>query len=580
MKKTFLIVILLLVIPVFSLAASKHSTGDHTECFIFSGVADGITGNFKIEKNGIDVTDQYSSSDWGVYIDNGILTVSIKDMASYDSQASTEMNIRQFGAASNFHCTILWPDEVHNLYCQIDSIQSQSSGFCGENMIWILDENGHLIIRGTGKMAGFSSPYDEGISQWESSQVKSAEIQSGVTSIGMFAFVGAHFESIEIADSIESIDNHSFWLSSLKSITLPKNLKTIGSQCFAENYNLTDVFFTGDAPSIPQDCFWPCENTTVTLHYPAGNKTYTSDIINSENYYGSVIWKNDCKHEQVEICPRKDPTCTKEGKTEGSRCLICEEYIIPQQIIPMLDHTVVVDEAREATCTQTGLTEGKHCSECNLVLVGQQVIPVKEHILSSHVVIPATCSETGVSAYWSCDVCKKLFSDREGKDEISEPVLIPKTSHTWGEASYVWSPDNRSITATHICTITDSHKEEITVAVNAVITSPTDRSRGSAVYTSESFNTEGFTEQTKTLLIPMLRNMTVMNLPAMLAAIEDEAFSGIDCEAIIMTGNCSSIGKNAFANCKNLIYVKVPPRIDIDPDAFIGCEDVVVDYVD
>ncbi len=38
----------------------------------------------------------------------------------------------------------------------------------------------------------------------------------------------------------------------------------------------------------------------------------------------------------------------------------------------------------------------------------------------------ATLEEAGYEAYWKCSVCGKMFSDSEGKNEISKPVEIPK----------------------------------------------------------------------------------------------------------------------------------------------------------
>ena len=42
-------------------------------------------------------------------------------------------------------------------------------------------------------------------------------------------------------------------------------------------------------------------------------------------------------------------------------------------------HTVVVDPHVDATCTKTGLTQGSHCSVCGEILVPQEVIPMTDH---------------------------------------------------------------------------------------------------------------------------------------------------------------------------------------------------------
>ena len=41
----------------------------------------------------------------------------------------------------------------------------------------------------------------------------------------------------------------------------------------------------------------------------------------------------------------------------------------------------------------------------------------------------ATCIEDGVETYWECENCGLMFSDKDGKDEISSPEAIKATGH-------------------------------------------------------------------------------------------------------------------------------------------------------
>ncbi len=41
----------------------------------------------------------------------------------------------------------------------------------------------------------------------------------------------------------------------------------------------------------------------------------------------------------------------------------------------------------------------------------------------------ATCTEDGVETYWECENCGLMFSDKDGKDEISSPEAIKATGH-------------------------------------------------------------------------------------------------------------------------------------------------------
>ena len=508
MKKVIFFLIILLAVPIFCFAEANnnvlgHYNNDHSNCFVFSGVSDGIIGNFKIEQNGIDVTNKYTQSlnMYVLQINEGSY-INIKFIEDLEKESNNGKRINFISAHRYLN--------GNTFYIYDENLSS--SGKCGDNMYWSLDLSGNLTITGNGAMYNnFPIDFDQNENLWNS----------------RFVY------SVTINDGIESIGDHVFESAPLTNIIIPKSVKLIGQNVFMDS-SISTIVFQGNAPCFNDIAF---QYTTCTIYYPPDDSSWDSVI--DKNYHGTITWLPYCHH-----------------------------------------NNIVVDARIEPTCTENGFTEGQHCADCNTVIIQQQVIPSIGHSLTKTDKVDATCLVSGTEEYWTCSVCNKMFMDSNGESEIGEPAIIPKTGHTWGEASYVWSSDNRSITATHICTVDNSHKEIITVAVNAVITSPTKRSRGSAVYASESFNAEGFKQQSKTLLIPMLKNMSVINLPIMLTEIEDEAFKNIDCEAVIIPNNCTSIGKDAFANCENLLYVKAPSWIDIDPDAFAGCEDVVVDLFD
>ena len=81
-------------------------------------------------------------------------------------------------------------------------------------------------------------------------------------------------------------------------------------------------------------------------------------------------------------------------------------------------------------------------------------------------------------------------------------------------------------------------------------------------------------------IIPALNNMTTLRLPSSLQSIETEAFTNLACHAIIIPDGCTSIGEKAFADCHNLIYVKIPSSIKNYPEStFESCNDnLVIDW--
>ncbi len=105
---------------------------------------------------------------------------------------------------------------------------------------------------------------------------------------------------------------------------------------------------------------------------------------------GTILYtcRNDASHtKSEELPPQHDPetlvgypaTCTATGLTYGSVCKICEEVLEPQQEIPLLPHSELIDSAVSATCAKNGKTEGSHCDDCGLVFRAQETIPSLPH---------------------------------------------------------------------------------------------------------------------------------------------------------------------------------------------------------
>ena len=126
-----------------------------------------------------------------------------------------------------------------------------------------------------------------------------------------------------------------------------------------------------------------------------------------------------------------------------------------------------------------------------------------EHVLTPTQAKAATCTENGNTAYWTCNggdsPCWRYFSDAEGKNEIEKDSWIIKaTGHDWGNISYTWAEDNKSVTAKRICQNDASHFETETVNASSQITKDaTCIAKGEMTYTGSAFENEDFEAQTK-----------------------------------------------------------------------------------
>ena len=157
------------------------------------------------------------------------------------------------------------------------------------------------------------------------------------------------------------------------------------------------------------------------------------------------------------------PTCTTGGAAEYYTCSHCDKIFADANANREIDAPVTTDALGHDTegvnwtpdgdvhyklCKREGC--GAHVDEaahsggtasCEAKAVcevcGAEYGEYAAHTLVKTDRVEPTCIENGTEAYWTCSECGKSFSDENGQNEISEPVVIPATGHTYGD----WKKD-------------------------------------------------------------------------------------------------------------------------------------------
>lgn len=78
------------------------------------------------------------------------------------------------------------------------------------------------------------------------------------------------------------------------------------------------------------------------------------------------------------------------------------------------------------------------------------------HTITHHAAKASTCTVQGNIEYWSCSVCKKNFSDKDGKNEITGSVLLPLADHSWDEGYQADSTHHW-----HLCTVCGTSSDKV-----------------------------------------------------------------------------------------------------------------------
>ena len=169
-----------------------------------------------------------SSADLGSTAD-GTFTIEGLSAGTTKINVSTSLEMWEEGTAT-FNVTVS------------DSAADDKSGSCGENATYSLSDEGVLTISGTGAMNSYSASDAAPWAEYTDS-ITSVVIESGITSVGDYAFSGcSKVSSVELAEVI-SIGSHAFdGCSSLTAITISKEVAEIGAAAFD---NCSDLVISG-----------------------------------------------------------------------------------------------------------------------------------------------------------------------------------------------------------------------------------------------------------------------------------------------------------------------------------------------
>ena len=192
---------------------------------------------------------------------------------------------------------------------------AETSGTCGKNLTWILDDYGTLTISGTGNMENWNlSSGEKKESPFKNNkEIKHVVIEDGVTDIGYCAFGDcSNLKDITIADSVTNIGKLAFKnCSSLENLIIPNSVEVINSYTFYNCNNITRVTIPTGVTTIDRKAFCECTNLT-DIYYGGTEEQWNKMSISSEN----DELENVTIHYKRDI-PLTTATITKTETSEG-----------------------------------------------------------------------------------------------------------------------------------------------------------------------------------------------------------------------------------------------------------------------
>ncbi len=140
-----------------------------------------------------------------------------------------------------------------------------SSGTCGDNLTWTLDDSGKLTIDGTGPMERFSTsaPWAE-----YREKITAVVVCPGVTTVSGSAFeYCTNLVSVTLHEGLTELEAGLFrGCKSLTNIQIPSKVTEIGFFCFFQCDSLKEIVLPSRLTWLRQDCFRYCKSlTSITI---------------------------------------------------------------------------------------------------------------------------------------------------------------------------------------------------------------------------------------------------------------------------------------------------------------------------
>ena len=312
-----------------------------------------------------------------------------------------------------------------------------ASGTCGENLTWVLEENGTLTVSGAGEMYNYARDSEP----WKDyqSSITTVYIENGVSSIGDCAFESCEaLTDVTIADSVTSIGKNAFaCCGGLTSVAIPGSVTSIGEYAFQYCRSLKTVTIPDGITSIKKGTFYNCTGLTdVTIGKNVENiesgafeycKGLTSVTIPSSvsSITGNPF--SECKKlTSITVADDNPSYMSKDGvlfEKNGETLLFClqgkeGDYQIPDSVKSInsgaffnCDKLTGITVPNSVTNIQEGTFFG--CSNLTSIVIPNSVTSIGEAAFSrcrnlTQMIIPDSVVSMGTQVFSECTELKSV----------------------------------------------------------------------------------------------------------------------------------------------------------------------------
>ena len=456
-----------------------------------------------------------------------------------------------------------------------------ASGTCGENLTWVLTDDGTLTISGTGDMMECVNPT---YVPWRihTDTIMNVIIQHGVTGIGDWAFYGcSNLKGVAIPDSVTSIGDYAFHsCGSLTGVVIPHGVTSIGSGAFTGCSSLTDIVIPDSVTSIGTGAFNGCSSLT-DIEISAGLTTIGSyafkncsgltdiEIPTSVTSIGSNAFEGCSGLINVTIpdasigsgvfqnCSITKLVVAEGSKTVTSAMVMCkgtlEEVILPDSLTSIGDHAFESCSALTSITIPDGVisigsSAFEDCSGLTNIVIPDNVTSIGDYAFCgcesmTSVTVGSSVTSIGSGAFWGCISLTRF--------------TIPDSVSSIGDNAFMACKIKKLIvaegskTVTSVMVVCKDSLEEVILPEGL-----------------DSIGEDAFRG---------CKGLAEITLPNGMTSIENRAFWGCSgLRSIAIPDSVTGIGNNAFYECSGLRSVTLGDNLtSIGEEAFSGCSSLM-----
>ncbi len=441
---------------------------------------------------------------------------------------------------------------------------ASTSGTCGENLTWTLDETGTLTISGTGPMYDFERDGDLNLNiPWYYDlvdKIYSVVISDGVTSIGNLAFYTCvNMRSIKIPKSVMRIGDEAFTSCGLTTISIPSSVTEIGESVFASCIRLTEILVSeknSSYASIDGNLYSKDKSEIVQYAFGKTEEAFTVPSTVVCIGRGAFADGNDYL-ENVTLSSGVIRIKEKAFYRSGLKNISIPEGTVYIEDFAFGDCYYLNDITLPTSVMEIGDSAFRNCGTKTILIpegvqsIGAQAFAFCDALES--VFISASVERIGVSTFGYCKMLRDIsvdadnlnYSALDGNLYTKDMSRLLQYASAKAETAYTM-PD------TVLCI---------------------DESAFSYCDALKSITLSDRLEEMGDYVFVYCRNLESITIPVTVKSIAKQAFAACtNLSSVTLGSGVTSIGDQAFASCAALKNIVIPSDVTtIGYSAFSGC---------